>query len=210
MNVKNILKQIFSMCKSDVYFTMMFCTLLYLAVYITLLLFSIVDIFSYSDNYYPSFLIGKWLIFISSFLTAFKIFKENPKLNSLFIFIFIAILFNPFFFIPFSDGQWFCSLIVSFFVYVHFCIIFYFATKNSIKCSICNSKPLFSKVNKVHIYKGGFGKGEVHFDSDIFICKKCYDECEICKDCGHIIMTKKIKEVLGEWESIHFCTCKNR
>ena len=198
------------MCKSDVYYTMFFVTLFYMLVYTVLLLFSVISIFSDSDTYYPSFLICKWLIFISSLLTSFKIFKENSKLNSLFVFVFIAVLYNPLFSIPFSEEQWFISLFISFFIYVHFCIIFYFVTKNGIKCVVCDSKPLFSKVNKVHIYKGGFGKGEVHFDSDIFICKKCYDECEKCKECGHIVMTKKIKEILGEWESIHFCSCKNR
>lgn len=201
-----IFKHIIAICKKDVYYTLFFISLIYSLFYIPVLMFDYAYIED-GDGYAASFVICKWLIFISSALTSYKIYKENNKSNYLFIFGSLTVIFNTIFKIPFDESQWFWLIITASVIYLHFSIIFYFVEKNPHVCSICNLKPKFSKIFKIHIYKGGFNKGGIHYDGETYICKNCIDECVKCEKCGQLIMTDKIKKSLGEWESTYFCQC---
>ena len=207
--LKDIYKFLYNVCKNDVYYTLFFSSLVYILLYILISFFYGFDIGDYK-KYCAAFMICKWLIFLSSAITSYKIFSEYNKLNSIFVFGFIAILYNPFYQIPFEDNQWFIAMVLTLLLYLHFSVKFYFTYKHNYHCDVCMLKPNFLKLYKIPIYKGGFKKGEIHYDADMYICEKCYKKCKVCNNCGHPIMPDQIKNSLGEWESTFFCTCKNK
>lgn len=72
------------------------------------------------------------------------------------------------------------------------------------KCSICDNTE---NLNYIPIYKGGFGKGEVHYDGGIYLCDECLSICTKCSKCGKIIPSKVMEIVLDGWEH-SFCQCE--
>lgn len=209
--VIGIIKQIVKMCKNDVFYTLFFGALIYNSILIIAAFIFGSGIESYKNNgYYPSFVICKWIVSTSSFTAAYKIFKENNKANSLFVFGLIAIVYNPIFKIPFSEEQWEFVLLITSIIYAHFAIKLLFADRNTKACCVCGSKPIFSSIFRISTYMGGFQQGEVHYDGETYICKKCIDKCEKCEKCNQLKMSNEIKEALGEWETIDFCYCEKK
>ena len=201
------LKQILTMCRKDVYYTLFFTALLYITIYTLLVMVGFADIEHRVRGYHVSFIVCKWLIFISAGLTTYKIFKENNKLNSIFVFGCITVIYNTLFKIPFDESQWFWAMVLTSLIYLHYSVIFFFSGKHSEVCCVCKTKPQFSKLYRINIFKGGFKKGDIHYDGETYICQKCMDKCQKCDSCGHLIMTDEIKESLDDWKTIDFCYC---
>ena len=207
MKIKAFFKNCFSMCKSDVYYSLLFICFL---CPVCLIIFDGDFIDFYNYEYTSEFVILMWLIFVFACMSFLKVFRENRKSNALLVFGILAVLYNPILKIPFYDYQWKPIVFVTYLILVHYFVIFYFKEQCNKKCSVCNSNPLFYKLLRLRIFKGGFSKGDVHFDGETYICQKCYRECEICKNCGLPIASEKIQNSLGDWETLDFCHCDRR
>ena len=117
-NVFDGLAYIIEKCKNNAFFTLVLMCTLYSFIFAIKITVGRVDIEQIHGGYYPSFIICKWLFFITSGIITYRIFKKNRQSNAILLFGGIAIIFNTIIKIPFNEEQWIWAILISTIIFI--------------------------------------------------------------------------------------------